>query len=190
MMSVTLSKHVFPLLCKNYWHYHLVLLHKHDLLSVLPKKCISHSAFFPQPILSTFLAHLLALWHVCVWFACFAFLILEFCVRVPHFCVCTLICILAWGHHIWKDCCLKFLQTFLPIYMVLKVHWNQQAYEFVFQHDQITSLQTQHFVISLFGHPCSVMHTVIFAGSGRQSYNGDSVCVRVWQRDLVTHSAP
>ena len=36
-MSVILSRtYVFPLSCKNYWHY-LVLLHEHDLLSGLPK---------------------------------------------------------------------------------------------------------------------------------------------------------
>ena len=60
----------FHFCAKNYWHYCLVLLRKHDLLilSVLPKKCISHSDinyfFFFQPLLSTFLAHLLALSHI------------------------------------------------------------------------------------------------------------------------------
>ena len=48
---------------KHYWHHCPVLSHKDDLLS---KTCISHSdRVFPQPFLSTLLAHLSALSHVC-----------------------------------------------------------------------------------------------------------------------------
>ena len=61
-MFVILSRtNIFPLLCKNYWRYCLVLLHKHDLLSGLPKNVdliLTLITFFPQPPRPTFLAHL------------------------------------------------------------------------------------------------------------------------------------
>ena len=42
----TVKNMFFPLLCKNYWHYCLVLLHEHDLLSVLQKNAYLIRTFF------------------------------------------------------------------------------------------------------------------------------------------------